>query len=357
MIHAKTNLTGENYAMSPRVTVLMAVYNGEVYLRQAIDSILAQTYQDFEFLIINDGSTDNTASILGSYNDQRIRVVNNDENIGLTRSLNKGLGLACAELIARQDADDISHPSRLEKQIEFMDSHSSVVLLGTQARYINEKGRVRTSPLWWKATTPDGIKFQSMFDNPFFHTSVIFRREVIWGMEKGYDEMFLTSQDFELWSRLLKKYCVTNLKESLVDQRCHSNAISRSYSSKNAHRVEQVFRDNLESLLEDGYVFNQWPQNWIAVTNPGLNESFLYCDIQQTVEKIYKSFMKNNCHAVDVAEEVALQYSSKIMLMARLCSTGNKLAGIFSALKTIFICPKLAARELPRTIVAILLKN
>jgi len=115
----------------PKVTVLMPVYNGEKYLNEAIDSILGQTFKDFKFLIINDGSTDGTADILKSYKDSRIKVTNNEKNIGLTKSLNKGLKMAKSEYIARMDADDISLPTRLQKQVEFMDSHPKVGVCGT----------------------------------------------------------------------------------------------------------------------------------------------------------------------------------------------------------------------------------
>src|SRR4051794_29608800 len=120
----------------PKVTVLLAVYNGERYLREAIDSILGQTFQDFEFLIINDGSTDSTREIILSYHDPRIRLVDNEDNIGQTRSLNRGLALAAGQFVARQDADDISEPERLASQVAFLEIHPEVVLLGTWYRKI-----------------------------------------------------------------------------------------------------------------------------------------------------------------------------------------------------------------------------
>ncbi len=115
----------------PRVTVLMSVYNGEKYLREAIDSILNQTFKDFEFLIIDDGSTDSSADIIRSYTDFRIRLIQNEKNIGLTRSLNKGLKLAKGEYIARMDVDDISLPIRFEKQVSFLDKYEDVKLVGS----------------------------------------------------------------------------------------------------------------------------------------------------------------------------------------------------------------------------------
>ncbi|HKQ33129.1 MAG TPA: glycosyltransferase family A protein, partial [Thermodesulfobacteriota bacterium] len=117
--------------MTPKVTVLMTVYNGEKFLNEAIDGILNQTFRDFEFLIINDGSTDGSREIIKSYKDPRINLVDNESNIGLTASLNRGLSLAGGEYIARQDADDISLPERLEKQISILERNPDIALLGS----------------------------------------------------------------------------------------------------------------------------------------------------------------------------------------------------------------------------------
>src|SRR5262249_52131724 len=157
----------------------MAVYNGARHLREAVESILGQTFQDFEFVVVNDGSTDESRTILSSFGDPRIRVLDNPSNLGLTKSLNVGLGVARADLIARQDADDISDEGRLEKQVAVMDAHPGLALLGTQARYVDEKGTAQVSRLWWKATTTEGLRFQLLFDSPFVHTSVMFRKSIV----------------------------------------------------------------------------------------------------------------------------------------------------------------------------------
>src|SRR5690349_10671348 len=131
-------MNGRNH--DPAVTVLMPVYNGEPFLREAIDSILQQTWADFEFLIVNDGSTDHTRDIIDSYDDARIRVLDQAQNTGLAKSLNAGLRAARAPLVARQDADDRSHPERLAAQVEFMRAHPEVALAGTQVRVLNKHG-------------------------------------------------------------------------------------------------------------------------------------------------------------------------------------------------------------------------
>ena len=127
--------------VGPRVTVLMPVYNAERFLREAIDSILGQSFKHFEFLIIDDGSTDASADIIASYRDSRIRFVRNRTNLGITPTLNKGIALASCELIARMDADDISHPQRLQKQFGYMKRNPECALLSSWARVISEDGK------------------------------------------------------------------------------------------------------------------------------------------------------------------------------------------------------------------------
>src|SRR6266498_4162605 len=159
-------------APTPLVTVLMSVYNGERYLSEAIDSIINQTFADFEFVIINDGSTDSSREIINAYRDPRIRLVDNSQNIGLPKSLNLGLALARGEYVARQDADDISHPTRFEKQVEYLDDHGEVVVLGTRVWNMDESGRIYHSPLWDHSCTDVGIRWLCMFESPFTHSSV-----------------------------------------------------------------------------------------------------------------------------------------------------------------------------------------
>ena len=129
---------------SPKVSVIMSVYNGEKYLKEAINSILNQTFKDYEFIIVNDASTDKSIKILEEYakKDNRIGLIHNEKNIGLTRSLNKAIKSANGAYIARQDADDISLPPRLEEEVNFLDKHPTVGLVGSYAWMIDEKGKI-----------------------------------------------------------------------------------------------------------------------------------------------------------------------------------------------------------------------
>jgi glycosyltransferase involved in cell wall biosynthesis len=211
---------------APRVSVLMSVFNGERYLREAIDSILTQTFTDFEYLIINDGSSDTSRSIILSYNDSRIRLIDNDQNIGLTKSLNRGLAVAGGEFIARQDADDISLPERLAKQVAFMDANPHVALTGTWYQEVDANGtllqRVRLP------TDEMDLRWALLFYCPFVHSAVMLRREPL--LETGeYCESYEYAQDHELWLRIGRRNALANLKAYLVKYRKNPDSMTAKY--------------------------------------------------------------------------------------------------------------------------------
>jgi glycosyltransferase involved in cell wall biosynthesis len=199
-----------------RVSVVMSVYNGDRFLRKAVDSILDQTYRDLELVVIDDGSTDGSAAILAGIADRRVRVVR-QANAGLTRSLNRGIGLSSGAYVARMDADDVAHPRRLERQVAFMDAHPEVGLLGTAYDEIDAEDRVvgrRVFP-----TDDATLRATLIRYNPFFHASVMMRRDLL--QEVGvYDERIPSSvQDYELWFRIARRSKLSNLSELLGSRR------------------------------------------------------------------------------------------------------------------------------------------
>jgi len=255
---------------NPRVTVLMAVFNGDRFVADAVQSILAQTFTDFEFLIVDDGSTDGTAAALAAFEDPRIRVIRNPVNIGLTRSLNLGLRQARGALIARQDADDRSHPARLAAQVAFLDREQDVVVLGTQGRYIDARGRERSAAPWPKSTSSLAIRWQLLFDGPFIHSSVMFRRAVVWNAFEGYDESFVASQDFELWTRLNAAGCqMRNLSATLVDFRVHRGSVTTRYTLERIEKLRPVFVRALVFELGEQSIPAGWPDAWFQANYPG----------------------------------------------------------------------------------------
>ena len=232
---------------NPKVTVLMSVYNGEKYLREAIDNILNQTFKDFEFLIINDGSTDRTAEILQSYQDPRIRIINNEKNIGLTRSLNKGLKVAKGEYIARMDADDISPSDRLGKQVAYMDTHPEKALLGGQAIVINSGSDIITR--WHHLTEPGLLRWSLLFDNPFIHSAVMLRSTVLRTHRLSYDCALPRAQDYDLWQRISQFSPVANLADVVIYRREHEENISARNSQEQKKTRLMVISRGISELM------------------------------------------------------------------------------------------------------------
>lgn len=210
---------------NPVVSIVLPVYNGEKYLEASIASIFNQTFRDFELIIINDGSKDESEAIVRKFDDPRIRYVFN-ENQGLGKSLIQGVSMARGEFVARQDADDISLSLRLEKQIAFLNQHPEVALVGTWADIIDEKDefqhRSHTHPI-----EPKILKFELVFNNPFVHSSVMFRRKQIETVG-GYAPERNAFEDYDLWSRVSHQYQVANLPEKLLLYREVSTGISKS---------------------------------------------------------------------------------------------------------------------------------
>jgi glycosyltransferase involved in cell wall biosynthesis len=172
-------------------------------------------------------------------------VITSPARAGIARALNRGLAAASAPVVARQDADDVSDPLRLEKQIAFLEANPAVVLVGTQVRVIDDRGRVSRPPGWRRPLTHAGIRFVSMFDNPFIHGSVVFRREIV----GAYDASFESAEDFDLWSRVAAHHTVANLPEELVDHRVHVASMAAGFAEDHDARVRAVIERNVRDVL------------------------------------------------------------------------------------------------------------
>lgn len=215
----------------------MSVYDGERFLREAIESILNQTYRDFEFLIINDGSTDSSREIILSYKDPRIRLIDNEQNIGLTRSLNKGIKLANGKYIARMDADDFSMPERLEKEIAFLETRPDYAVVGTFLKVMNEKSQVIYTIE--KPIEDAQIREFLQKDNCIGHGSTLIRNICLFDVGL-YDESIEKSQDYDLWLRISEKYKIANIPECLYLWRSHEKNLSVTHSNEQKHYVEMA---------------------------------------------------------------------------------------------------------------------
>ncbi|MCE1235667.1 MAG: glycosyltransferase [Hyphomicrobiales bacterium] len=210
----------------PTVSVIFAVYNGSNYVAKALDSILSQTFSDFEIIIVDDGSTDDTYSIISSYEDPRIKIFR-QENRGLAASLNQAILLASGEFLARHDHDDISLPTRFEKQVAYLRSHPDCCLLGTRSTiWVGDEPTERGHDHPCDDAT---LKFQLLFDNFFVHGSVMIRRSAL--DDVGLyttDPKRQPPEDYELWCRIARDHEVANLPEPLLIYREVPTSISRT---------------------------------------------------------------------------------------------------------------------------------
>ena len=294
-------MSDSSYTLIPKISVLMSVYNGSIYLKESVESVLNQTFTDFEFIIIDDYSTDNSWEILAKYarQDRRIKLIKNQKNLGLTKSLNLGLKEAKGEYIARQDADDISLPTRFEKQIACFNRHPEAVLVSCDLELIDSQG----DPIgkFQRACAPDLVNWYLLFYNHLAgHSQVTFRRKTAIDLG-GYCETRRYSQDYEFWCRLIKVGEIVILPEVLVRQRRHDESISsQKTEEQKAYSLGQV-RDNLKQLTGEEFSIQQvedlrgfWLGRWWGHFFPDGSKAEI---LHETLDKIAKAFAEQNSDA------------------------------------------------------------
>lgn len=290
-----------------KISVLMTVCNGEKYLKEAIDSILGQTFSDFEFLIINDGSTDESAKIVQAYDDPRIYFVNNAKNKGLISALNEGLGIARGEYIARMDQDDISLRNRLKKQYEFLEDHPDISLVGGWAEIINKNGEkigIKKTPLDY----PE-IKFSLLSQNPLIHSTIFFRKNTIKNLG-GYNKKDEHAEDYGLYSTLITSHKIVNLPEFLIKFRVHSSSIGQTSKTKAIQdkTARRITLDNINRYITLSQ--NDFAKYYNILSNKNFNlRGFLnYLRINR---EIYCSFIKKETLNKGQTREVSSIYKTK----------------------------------------------
>jgi glycosyltransferase involved in cell wall biosynthesis len=226
----------------PKVTVLMPVYNGENYLREAMDSILNQNFTDFEFLIIDDGSTDGSVGVISSYMDPRIRLEQNGVNQGLIFTLNKGIDLAQGEYIARMDCDDISVPHRLSSQVALLDQNPDIGLCGTSMKFMN-------MDVWVRHPEPhDEIKCRLLFQCTLNHPTVMMRKSVLTGYGLYYDWNALHAEDYELWVRMSNLTRMMNIQDDMLWYRIHPEQIGAKHNVQQQITGRQIVLQQLRNI-------------------------------------------------------------------------------------------------------------
>lgn len=231
-------------AATPRITVLIPVYNRERYIAAAVDSVLAQSFTDFELLIVDDGSTDRSMEIVSSYTDSRIRIERSPSNKGGPWARNRGLDLARGEYVAMLDSDDTAAPERLARQVTFLDAHPSYALVGTGKQTMDASG-ARIKGFKPRPVTAAAIKAQLFFRCCIAQTSIMARTAIM--RRYRYDERFVVSQDFELFARLSHAYPLANLPEALVSFRCHDAHVSSDRERVTSYQLI-ILKQQIETL-------------------------------------------------------------------------------------------------------------
>jgi glycosyltransferase involved in cell wall biosynthesis len=234
--------------VTPAISVVLPVRNGERFLREAVDSVLAQTFEDFELIVVDDGSSDSTPSIVRGYDDPRLRLLERPPE-GLVPALNAGLAAARAPLIARMDADDVSAPGRLERQRSRIEASPSYGMVATWSQVLDEHGqevRVEVLPL-----DPGDLARRLLLRNPFRHGSTLLRKEAVDGVD-GYRDEYGHSEDYDLWARLVRAgWSLAVVPEVLYGYREHRDAITRTDPDR--VRLRERLRDELWATLREPY--------------------------------------------------------------------------------------------------------
>lgn len=226
------------------VSVMMAVYNSETYLKEAIDSILNQTYKNFEFIIANDGSKDRSRDIILSYTDPRIVYIENRENLGIVATRNKCIDISKGKYIAVLDSDDIALPSRLEKQVKFMESNPEYGLCGTYFKVINKKGKKLYNVKF--PITDFELKTYLHFGNCFCHSTILLRTQLAQSIR--YPEAFQLGEDYALWQSISSVSKVYNLPFFSTYYRIHTQNISSSKHEEMFEAIKRINEQNLKKL-------------------------------------------------------------------------------------------------------------
>lgn len=230
-----------------KISVIMPVYNGEKFLKEAIDSILNQTFKDFEFIIINDGSTDNSKSIISGFDDQRIKYYENESNLGIVETLNKAVELSNGIYIARQDQDDVSIPYRFEKQFEFMENNPEIAVSGS---YISMFGSSQ-NVIWNYPVLHEDILCNLLFSVVINHPTVMMRRSVILENDFRYAPLFNGAEDYDLWVRIAKRHKIANIPEVLLFYRIHPNQMAKTFSEKQVRLANSIRQRMLCELCDE----------------------------------------------------------------------------------------------------------
>ncbi len=321
----------------PAISVILPVFNGERFLAEAVESILGQSFSDFEFIIIDDGSTDRTAEILRGYDDRRIRLLPNPRNLGLTQTLNIGLEVARGRFIARMDADDIALPDRLARQMAYFDAHPDVVLVGAGNARSGHDARSlakATRPL-----SPAQFRWQLLFWSPILHPSAMFRAALVREHGLRYDDSAKSAEDYDMWIRMTELGAAARLPGALVLWRRHDDAIgvARRAEQTETHKrlaianIERQFpaleihREKFEQLLDIHLNPRSQPLSWRGADT-----------CATAVDLLYESFISDRRHRLSPRDLAAVSAQAGVTLYSVIVRSGEARRKLFLLLRVLF---------------------
>lgn len=263
--------------MAPLVSVLMPVYKTAPYLREAMDSMLCQTFKDFELIVLNDCSPDNAEEILDAYDDSRIVRYKGENNVGLSNVLNVGIGMARGKYIARMDSDDISLPQRLQVQVDYLDKYPDVDLVSVGMRLFGAK-----EGTWIREINPEKVKIEAMFHSPVLHASSVWRKDAFEKQGLRFRQEMVPAEDYDLWTRaMLKGLKLVNLPEVLYKYRIHETqaTVQTDKTAAKSREVQMAYlHESLPSLSDrnrEAFPMKLWPVFFANLHNGFFNRLLL----------------------------------------------------------------------------------
>lgn len=296
----------------PNVSLLLCVHNGAAYLPACLNSILTQSFTDFELIIIDDCSTDDSPAIFHALTDPRVKIFRNPENLGLTKSLNRGLGRVQGSYIARIDADDTMHPHRLQQQVDFLENNPDYGIVGSFAQQMDANGT--PTSIQKMPVTDAEIQWFSLLSSPFLHPTVMLRQSTLDAHALTYDPTFRTTQDYDLWARMLRVTKGYNIPLPLTHLRVHEQAISHTKKAAQFTNHQTIACRTIQArcgidlsptvittLLE---AFHQ--------AHHTLSRQELWRAIRDYI-RLYRAFRKNTALGVPVLKTVLLRVARAVL--------------------------------------------
>ncbi len=276
--------------MPPTVSIIMPVYKTAPYLREAMDSMLSQTFEDFELIILDDCSPDNAEEILDTYTDPRIVRYKGEKNVGLSNILNIGIGMAQGKYIARMDSDDLSMPDRLQIQVNYLESHPEIDLVSVGMQLFGAKEEI-----WVREPNPEKVKIIALFHSPILHASSMWRRERFEENGLRFRQEMVPSEDYDLWTRaLVKGLKLMNLRQVLYKYRIHpAQATTRTDLTAEKDRIVQqnYLRATVPSLSEkkrESFPNKLWPVFIANISSKFFDRAFLAQRLYKMSKKLRK---------------------------------------------------------------------